>query len=272
MGAVHGAPHAPPGQRLPQRPYQHTPRSPARCIPNKPPPDMKSPLTLGSGIRACFCIAIFGAPGALTANNEDAPPRGSLNVGRDIVRAGTRSQLAWEIEIPQVSPVDITPEGAIIPKNDVTLRVRTLGVAFQSGSTQLPIASYWSLNGGSWAKFFEGKSYHVDPTEVLVNKTVRAGDRINFGARGKINDWLPFHSTGNSDNYVTVLKNGETPPDYAPAYDQGDIVSFMQPYVDASGKIQIGPRDLIVLWECSTSNPGSPYFDMQDIVVLVTFE
>lgn len=31
-------------------------------------------------------------------------------------------------------------------------------------------------------------------------------------------------------------------------------------------------KDLIILWEASTAKPGTTYFDMQDLVVLVSFE
>jgi len=230
---------------------------------------MKSPCILRAGIVACLGIALMGPTAMLTA--EEASPRGTLTVDRNIVRASTHSQLAWEIILPG-DIVDVTPDGTVLPKKDLTMRVRTLGVAFQSGKTLLPIAADWSLNGASWSRFFDDSGPNVDPTKVLIKRDVQAGDRINFGARGRKNKSYPFHSTGNEDNYVTVLRNGDAPPDYAPAYDQGDIVSFMRPYVDDSGRIRIGPRDLIVLWECSTSKPGSPYFDMQDLVVLLTFE
>jgi hypothetical protein len=224
-----------------------------------------------AGFCACLSLLALAASPALASSN-DLVPTGSLNVDRNLVRAGTLSRLNWEINVPTTTPVDIEPDGTIVPKKKTKMRVRTLGVAFQSGNTLLPIAAYWSKNGGSWKSFFYDKGNKVDPTKVLVNKTVKKGDRINFGSRGRMNDWLPFHSTGNYDQYVTVLKDGDTPPDYAPAYNQGDIVSFMRPYIDASGKVNIGPRDVIVLFENSTSRPGSQYFDMQDIVLLVTFE
>jgi hypothetical protein len=109
-----------------------------------------------------------------------------------------------------------------------------------------------------------------------VETTVEANETISFRARGGANSrgtsWYDYHQTNNNDKYAVVLKNGDSPPNYAPAYDQGTVKSFLSPYLDSTGKIKIGPQDLIILWEGSTAAPGTTYFDMQDLVVLVSFE
>ena len=172
-----------------------------------------------------------------------------------------------------VDVVDITDVGTIIPKESVTMRVRTLGVAFQSGSRELPLDAYWSVNNSSWSRFFYDVGSNVVSTDILIETNVKKGDQINFGARGKNGSiWYPFHHTAKDDRYVIVLKNGDKAPSYAPAYNQSGVESFLSPYIDGSGRIRIGPRDVIVLWEASTASPGSTYFDMQDLVVLATFE
>lgn len=236
---------------------------------------MNSPVSprggkLSAGILGCLCC--LGSLSALNAS-ETAIPRGSLNVDRDLVRVGTRSQLNWKIEYPSAPPVDVTPTGTIIPKSDLKMRVRVLGVAFQSGSTLLPLEAYWSKNGAPWTRYFYGNASQVKASDVLIDSMVKANDRIDFGGRGwSGSSWLPYHHTRTDDRYVTVLQNGDSAPSYAPAYNQGEIVSFLAPYLDAGGKIRIGSRDLIILWEASTASPGTTYFDMQDLVVLVSFE
>lgn len=156
------------------------------------------------------------------------------------------------------------------------MRVRTLGVAFQSGSTLLALEGSWSKNNGSWATFFTGTGPTVVPTNVLVDVTLNKGDTVKFRARGAANtqrsSWYAYHQTGGTDQYAVVLKNGDSAPSYAPAYNQGTVKSFLSPYLDGMGKIKIGPQDLIILWEASTAAPGTTYFDMQDLVVLVSFE
>jgi hypothetical protein len=199
-------------------------------------------------------------------------PTGKLNVDRTLVRVGTQSNLDWNIQYPNIRPVDVD----LKPTTKVIMRVRTLGVAFQSGSTLLPFEGSWRINSTSWSVFFKGNANAVVPTTVLVERVVEKGDTIRFRGRGGANangtSWYAYHETNNNDAYAVVLKNGDSPPSYAPAYNQGTIKSFLSPYIDATGKIKIGSQDLIILWEGSTASPGTTYFDMQDLVVLVSFE
>ncbi len=220
----------------------------------------------------CGIIAATAGTGLSQENNI---PRGTLTVDQDTVRVGTRSNLGWNIEYPAAIKeiVDVEPTGTIKPKANLRMRVRTIGVAFQSGWTLLPLDAYWSLNGGSWDDFFYGTGNDVNPSKVLINKKVKINDTIDFGARGwGGSSWLPFNHTRETTKYVTVLGKGSSAPSYAPAYDQGSVTSFLRPYIDSSGRINIGERDLIILWEASTASPGTTYFDMQDLVILVSFE
>ena len=199
-------------------------------------------------------------------------PTGRLNVDRTLVRVGTKSNLDWQIQYPNIRTVDVD----LKPTTKVKMRVRTLGVAFQSGSTLLPFEGSWKINSTSWNVFFKGNANAVVPTSVLVEQIVDKGDTIRFRGRGGANangtSWYDYHETNNNDPYAVVMKNGDSPPSYVPAYNQGTIKSFLSPYIDTTGKIKIGNQDLIILWEGSTAAPGTTYFDMQDLVVLVSFE
>lgn len=220
---------------------------------------------LAIGLLACLCSL-------QSVSAEETIPTGKLDIDRTLVRVGTSSQLNWQISYPNTPPVGVD----LKPKFKVKMRVRTLGVAFQSGSTLLPFEGSWKINSTSWAVFFKGKATSVVPTNILVDRTVEANDTISFRARGGQNaagtSWYSYHQTNNNDPYAVVLKNGDMPPTYAPAYNQGNIKSFLSPYLDSTGKIKIGEQDLIILWEGSTAAPGTTYFDMQDLVVLVSFE
>ena len=58
----------------------------------------------------------------------------------------------------------------------------------------------------------------------------------------------------------------------SPAYEQGNIGSFLSSYVSEANTIQIGPRDMIYLFELASSDPTEWWFDMQDLVVIVTYD
>lgn len=199
-------------------------------------------------------------------------PSGKLNVDRELVRSGVRSQLDWNITYPDTRLVGVD----LKPTTKVKMRVRTLGVAFQSGSTLLPFQGSWKTNSTGWSTFFQGNSLAVHPTQVLVEQIVEKNATIQFRARGASNtlatSWYDYHTTNTNDPYAVVLKNGDKPPSYAPAYTQGTIKSFLSSYLDSTGRIKIGDQDLIILWEGSTASPGTTYFDLQDLVVLVSFE
>ena len=198
-------------------------------------------------------------------------PTGKLFVDRTLVRVGSRSQLDWNIQYPYC-PVGVD----LIPTNKVKMTVRVLGVAHQSGFTPIPVEGSWTKNSSPWSNFFRGAARTVVPTNVLVESTVKRGDRIKFRARGGTNAigtlWYNYHETNNSDPYVAVLKNGDRPPTFAPNFAKGRRESFLTPYIDTTGRIKIGPDELIILWECSQESPDTPFFDMQDLVVLVSFE
>lgn len=239
---------------------------------------MTPPCSPRSGRSTRLFLALsLGIIGAVAPAQAEDVPRGTLNVDRDLVRTGMNSQLDWNIEYPTpdvTDVVDIVPPQRIVPKQKVTMKVRVLGVAFQSGNTLLPLDAYCSINGSSWDRFFYGTGPQVKPGKVVLKKKdIAPGTVIDFGARGWLgNGWGAFHDTTREDQYIQVLKNGDTAPSYAPAYNQGNIISFLKPYMDDRGQVRIGDRDLIILWEASSSRPGSRYFDMQDLVVLVTFE
>ena len=227
--------------------------------------------TLGLLTLTASLLAITTVP---TLAQSDVP-HGTLSVDKDLTRVGTRPNLEWDIELPAAIEeiLTISNTGTIVPKERLKMRVRVLGVAFQAGSTLLPVEAYWSRNGSDYSKFFDGTSDDVRSSRVLISQTVRENDTVDFGARGWTGSgWYPFYHTKQNSNHVTVLSKGSTAPSYAPAYDQDSVTSFLRPYISASGKIDIGDRDLIILWESSNASPGHSVFDMQDLMVLVSFE
>lgn len=204
-------------------------------------------------------------------------PRGTLNVDRSLVQVGSRSQLNWKIEYPTVvtDVIEIVTPNIIKPKENLKMRVRVLGASFQETVTSyLPVEVMWSKNNSSWSRVYYGTQKQVNPSTVVLDANVKKGDTINFGGRGyRDGAWLPLYNTSQTTKNLVMLKNGDKVPSTTPAFQQGLIESFLTPYLGSDKKtVKIGQRDLILLLELGQTNPAVSGFDLQDLVVLVTFE
>jgi hypothetical protein len=58
-----------------------------------------------------------------------------------------------------------------------------------------------------------------------------------------------------------------------PEYNAPSLESFLRPYLDTTGKVKIGPMDVIVFMELthSSGQKSESGYDLQDMVLLVTF-
>ena len=236
---------------------------------------MKTPLlNRGGQLLAGSLSCLFAIGSSLAADNT--VPTGTLSVDRDLLRIGARSQLTWDIDYPSAvtSVVDIVPPNIIKPKKNLTMRVRVLGASFQESATKyLPVEVMLSKNSSSWSRIFYGLQTSVKPNVVVSSQTVKSGDTINIGGRGYRDGWLPLYNTAQNTNNLVMLKNGDRVPTTVPALNGGTIESFLKPYMDATTKkVKIGDRDLILLMELGQTNINNSGFDLQDLVVLVTFE
>ena len=145
--------------------------------------------------------------------------------------------------------------------------------SIQSGSNWTPVEAKVKLSsGGRWKRIFYNTQPNTNPNRIVFTQLVKEGTRIDFGGRYYLRRWGSFHNTDQQSSLNMVpLKDGDSPPSYAPAYSQGNIEAFLDPYIDSNGNIDIGPQDVIYLFELYSTRPSSPYFDMQDLVILVTF-
>jgi type II secretory pathway component PulJ len=74
---------------------------------------------------------------------------------------------------------------------------------------------------------------------------------------------------------VVVLHDGDRPPSYA-AFGTGSkqVKDYLKSYIDTDGKITLPDpeKQVIVLFELWSTNTSESAFDMQDLVLLATFE
>lgn len=229
----------------------------------------------GGRVMASLLAGLLSLASAFAA---DTIPTGTLSVDGALLREGAKSQLTWQIQYPAppvTEVIEIVTPNTIKPKKDLKMRVRVLGASFQESILSfLPVEVMWSKNNSSWSRVFYGKQSSVNPSTAVLDTTVKKNDKINFGGRGYRDlSWLTLYNTSANTNNLVMLKNGDKVPTTVPAMQQGNIESFLTPYLLADKKtVNIGNRDLILLMELGQTNTNASGFDLQDLVVLITFE
>ena len=206
-------------------------------------------------------------------------PVGMMSAYPTIVQTGTKPTLTWNILYPsQVSDVaTINPPGTItITQNNIFVSVQPIGTGVTAcdgtNSTTVNAEARISVNGGSYKQLFYGTQSLVEPAYSLYIKKVNANDTIDFGGRYVVNgSWTSFFTTRSANMQVISLVRGDTPPAHLPLSTSSKLASYLRPYLDATGKINIGPMSVLVLMELSETRLNQPCFDYQDMVLLVTF-
>jgi hypothetical protein len=253
-------------------------------------------------------IACLGLNGLAFAQNE-LIPRGTLSVDSTLIRVGTQSELAWQIQYPQsvTDIIEVTPT-TITSKEELKMRVRVLGSKLKNNNGlgnntsgvdasnpallkkgtvttttiddekngaigDQPVEVVWSKNKSSWSRIFYGSQSTVVPTAVVLDTVIAKTDIVDFGARGYLSNWLPLYSTSNNTQNLIVLKNGDPTPPQIASKKYGQINGFLKPYLSTDAqRVKIGAGELLILVELDQTEPLAVGFDYQDLGLLVTFE
>ena len=216
---------------------------------------------------------------------DPAIPVGSLTAFPTLVQTGTKPQLTWQIVHPEVvqDVVDIKPPGTLTPRQTLDMEVRVIGASVKRVWTNsqgrvtkwewVPTQGLISYDNSYYSQIFFDTQDSVKPNKVVHKQVVAAGKPINFGGRYKVDyTWSSLFTSTNGTSNVVALANGDTPPTTTPLYQQPTLESFLLPYLDSQGKIKIGPKDVIYLMELTHTDKNNAGFDLQDLVLLVTFK
>jgi len=251
---------------------------------------------------AVLCsLCALAAPHASAQAVLPAGLSGELTANPKIVMVGETPKLTWKINYPSVVKdyVDIVDPGGgggggagpgtITPKIKLYTEVRILGqgVTVQSGNSFnfVNTEATMSINSTSnFKRIFYGINPQVNPASIIdlkavfgngyKNNLVDADKPLRFGGRYIYNDnWGTYYKSSDGGDNVRFLVNGDTPPSNVPDYNAPSLESFIRPYLDSSGKVKIGPMDVIVFMELthSASQKSNVGYDLQDMVLLVTF-
>ena len=223
------------------------------------------------------------SPGLYAQASSPSIPVGNLTAFPTVVQTGTKPTLTWEISYPSVVKdfVDVTPTGVItststeeldvevrVLGNGVTVNTRGGGFNFVNAEAQL------SYKGGSFSRIFYGTNNNVNPNTIVWSKTkIKKNETFRFAGRYYYNNsWGSLHQSNSGTQNVRTLVSGDTPPNKIPEYGAPTLESFIRPYLGPNGKVKIGPMDVIVFMELTHTNESSSGYDLQDMVLLVTFK
>lgn len=115
----------------------------------------------------------------------------------------------------------------------------------------------WLFDGGD---VDGGEAYNLEST-----------DTDDYFTKG-FADYASYHASYDSKNttQVKTLTNGMQAPPLQGFGGQKPVMSFLQPYLNAQGKVVLEPQQVIQLYELGTTNMSSSAADFQDLVVLFT--
>lgn len=213
--------------------------------------------------------------------NSPSIPVGWLTAFPTVVQTGTKPTLTWDISYPSVVKdfVEVIPPSTVNPKAELDVEVRVLGngvtVSTSGGGFSFVNAeATLSFNSGSYSRIFYGTNLNVNPNTIVWSRTrIRAGERLRFGGRFfHNNSWGTTFTSQSSTPNVRSLVSGDTPPSKLPANGAPTLESFIRPYLGTDGKVKIGPMDVIVFMELTHTNEADSGYDLQDMVLLVTFK
>lgn len=218
-----------------------------------------------------------------TTATSPSVPVGWLNTGASTVLAGGKTDLSWGITYPSVvtDHVTITNTNTVTTDEKLDVEVRVLGAGVTVSNTNgsnlsfVPTEATISIGGSSYDRIFYGTNQEVNPGEIVYSGTLKKNTSMRFGGRYLYNrSWGTTYTSSSGTNNVRTLVNGETPPTTYPLINAPTLENFIKPYLDSTGKVKIGPMDVIVFMEL-THTDAQRYnqgYDLQDMVLLVTFK
>jgi len=208
-------------------------------------------------------------------------PSGWLSAYPTVVQTGAHPTLTWGINYPSVVKdyISITDPATVKTKEILDCEIRVLGAGVtagnSSGYTFVPTRAELNYGGAGYTQIFYGTNLNVNPNTVVWSKTdIPKNKTFDFGGKYFYNNaWGPyFNSTSGSTGNVRSLVAGDVPPSNIPQWNAPSLEQFLKPYLDPSGKVAIGPMDVIVFMELTHTNKSDPGYDLQDMVLLVTFK
>ena len=172
---------------------------------------------------------------------------------------------------------DVDDDQFLVATQDCVAEIKVLGKAITYGAggpdcavkAGVSIVSPDSSGSQAWEWMFGGNQVYGGET---FSQEIVAGTRLAVKGRASYGSWAREYASTDDHQQVLVLRDGDTPPQFAPFDGQPEITTFLAPVLDtATGKINIEDHQAVVLFELGTTNMSSSAADFQDLVLLVDF-
>ncbi len=169
---------------------------------------------------------------------------------------------------PIATCFDILSSGGVSTNCDLSWTSYIVGTQITQGSGGATIHTFLSARPNEttpYTKIFGGNKTTEGAAEWLGN--LPSDSRIGLLGEAKLGTFYRAYESDVNDPHVKVLRDGDPVPDAAGYAGQVPVSSMLAPYAQ-DGKINIGPHEVIVLFEFN-DNLASPAADYQDLVVLL---
>lgn len=190
----------------------------------------------------------------------------------DIVYTGETSARIGSRRIPIARGGFTIENGAVVPVSDYTADATVLGSGFTYGENgiRLPIWLDVRIGNSSYEPWPGNVNNEGNPRSHTFTD-LPAGAGIAVGATAGNGTHISERTrwSNETDGWVYVLRDGDTPPNIQGFGDQESAEDFVSPYLDESGNISLDENQAIYLFELGNSQTGSAA-DFQDVVVLVS--
>ena len=213
-----------------------------------------------------FLVTSFVLVENLFSQQTLSIPQGSLKALQEKVLAGSRADIEWKISYPIHNFNETDAQ--------VTVQFITAAIGpnptFQFGTR---------AEGQAYEEFYQGVSeensrYDLAPGTVVSTNFVEAHSELEFLLRhsrsrvpgGWVSSVNPEH-----EHLIVTVENGDLVPDVAPVPGQRSVADILVPY-SKDGVVTIGDNQQILLFEIFTTDTSHFGFDLQDVVLLVSYE
>lgn len=228
-----------------------------------------------------FALCAIALNGALAQDETPVIPVGTLSAYPTIVQTGTHPEVSWSVTIPETfdKVVDVTNSATLVPTRDLVMDVRVIGNGVTKPSpndpektVEVPVDMQINYSGqGPVSVFFDNRK-GVKQNKTVYSGPVSRGSTIDFGGRFYHEAaWGPFFDSTTGTANIVALRNGSMPPTSTPMHENPATESFLLPYLDESGRVKLGARDVLILMEVTHSDTASSEWDLQDAALLLTF-